>query len=177
MLFPQISLKPPGSSQAWLFPPPASGGLLFPVRPCASRQRRSGDAEFDQLQQEKLGLFFGAFKLGSDWQRPLSFSVLCFVTSLQENKRQRVLFPSASPKIWNWALAGRVRAETKVPLSQQEVMNEQNCVKDPFKLPPGVGSCCLHTSETEFRWVTRSVFEKTPISDRPCPLLSAQSEA
>lgn len=76
--------------------------LWRPFVPCpslCSRQRRSGDAEFDQLQQEKLGLFFGAFKLGSDWQRPLSFSVLCFVTSLQENKRQRVLLPSASPKI------------------------------------------------------------------------------
>lgn len=39
---------------------------------------------------------------------------------------------------------------------------QQNCVKHPFQLPPGVGSCCLHTSETEFRWVTQSVFVETP---------------
>lgn len=39
----------------------------FPSRPSLSSPPwRSGFGEFDQLQQEKLGLFFGAFKLGSD---------------------------------------------------------------------------------------------------------------
>lgn len=71
-------------------------GPFVPRLSSCSRQRRSGYAEFDQLQQEKFGLFFGAFKLGSDWQGPLSFRELCFVTSLQKNRRSRILLLTAS---------------------------------------------------------------------------------
>lgn len=35
-----------------------------------------------QLQQEKLGLFLGAFNLGSDWKEGFSVNRACLVTSL-----------------------------------------------------------------------------------------------
>lgn len=45
--------------------------------------------DFDQLQQEKLGFFLGAFKLGSDWWWVLLCKLACLVTSLCGRKEKK----------------------------------------------------------------------------------------
>lgn len=75
--------------------------------------RVHAEPEFDQLQQEKLGFFLGASKLGSDWWWDFSSKVACLVTCLQgaqRRARQHSDFfcccfrfsPSASTSPWLW---------------------------------------------------------------------------
>lgn len=53
-----------------------------PLGRCAAGRIVSPILCWTQLQQEKLGLFLGAFNLGSDWKEGFSVKRACFVTSL-----------------------------------------------------------------------------------------------
>lgn len=134
------------------------GSPFVPCLSSCSRQWRSGYAEFDQLQQVKFGLFFGAFKLGSDWQRPLSFRVVCFVTSLQKSKRSPILGLTASLAIcwlfiWTPQRESGPKQRFCVLIWGDGWASEQNRVIDPFELPAGVRSCCSRDGlQVSNRW-------------------------
>lgn len=66
------------------FVPIAASNVPPPFGRCAASRIVSPAVCRTQLQQEKLGLFLGAFSLGSDWKEGFSVNRACFVTSLRK---------------------------------------------------------------------------------------------